>query len=138
MTINEALTKLDALKPNNYTDAEKIGWLDHIERVLYTEIFSKHEDDPTIVIEPGDDGEEIETKGFNGYDDDTDLDTELLVPDTYADLYVHYLMSQVDYYNAEFDRYSNTSTMFNVSYQNFANYWMREHRVLATTPLVLF
>ena len=138
MTINEALTKLDALKPNNYTDAEKIGWLDHIERVLYTEIFSKHEDDPTLVIETGDDGEEIEIKGFNGYDDYTDLDTELLVPDTYADLYVHYLMSQVDYYNAEFDRYQNTSTMFNTSYQNFANYWMREHRVLATTPLVLF
>ena len=138
MKINEALTKLDALKPNNYTDAEKIGWLDHIERVLYTEIFSKHEDDPTIVIESGDDGEEIETKGFNGYDDDTDLDTELLVPDTYADLYVHYLMSQVDYYNAEFDRYQNTSTMFNTSYKNFAKYRMREQRVLAATPLVLF
>lgn len=138
MTINEALTKLDALKPNNYTDAEKIGWLDHIERVLYTEIFSKHEDDPTTEIGLDENGEEIEIKGFHGYDDDTDRDTELLVPDTYADLYVHYLMAQVDYYNAEFDRYGNTSTMFNQSYQNFANYWMREHRVLATTPLVLF
>ena len=90
------------------------------------------------MIETGEDGEEIEIKGFNGYDDDTDRDTELLVPDTYADLYVQYLMSQVDYYNAEFDRYQNTSMMFNTSYQNFANYWMREHRVLATTPLVLF
>ena len=139
MTIQELLNQVDDLKPNQYTDANKLAWLSKIERTLYVELFSKHEDDPTeeISVDP-ETGEETVTRGFNDYTEDTDQDTELLVPEPYTDLYLHYICAQIDYWNGEMARYQNSSLMFNTAYQNFVNYWVREHKTLQDGCLVLF
>ena len=128
MTIQEVLSEVDGLKPNEYTDAEKIKWLDHIERTLYLELFALREGDPTETTEINDDNEETTTSGFSGYTEDTDQDTELLVPEPYSDLYKHYIMAQIDYSQAEYERYAASSSMFNNAYQNFVNYWIRNHK----------
>jgi len=113
MTIQEALTKCDGLKPSQYDDIQKIGWLSDVEATIKKEIIDTH-----------DGGIDIE---FNKYDENTDYSTKLIASEPYSDLYVQYLMAQIDYYNAEFQRYNNTSNMFNAKYQDFANYWNRTH-----------
>lgn len=60
------------------------------------------------------------------------MDTELLVPDPYTDLYKYYLFSMIDFTNEEMDRYTNSMLMFNTSWQEFVNYWYRTHDTILT------
>ena len=113
MKILEAITKIDTLKPNSYSQAEKIKWLSTLDGVIKKEIIDTHEGGEGIV--------------FNGYDDDTSLDTELLVPSPYCDIYIRYLEAQIDYANAEYGKYNNSMAMYNSAYSTFERYYNRTH-----------
>lgn len=109
-TINDIISEVDELKPNQYDDELKIKWLSNLEGRIVDSVFKTHE------LE-----EEIE---FEGY---TDVSEELLVEAPYDELYKYYLMAMIDFNNSETDRYSNTSAMFNASYQAFANHYNKTH-----------
>ncbi len=113
MNIQNIIAKINVLKPNQYNANDIIAWLSDIDGQIYKEVVLTHSDSSTVV--------------FNGYDSSTPLSTELIAPDPYSELYIHYIMAQIDYYNAEWGRYNNTSAMFNVAYQDFVNYWNRNH-----------
>lgn len=113
MTIIEALNKVDVLKPNNYTQTEKVKWLSNLDWIIKTEIIDTHEG-----------GESIP---YNGYDVDTDVGTEMLVPHPYDDLYIKWLESQIDYNNAEYGKYNNSSTAYNNAYSAFERYYNRQY-----------
>lgn len=113
MTIIEAINKIDTLKPNNYTHSDKIKWLSNLDGLIKKEIIDTHKG-----------GSDIE---FNGYNDDTLLETELLVPSPYDDIYVKWLESQIDYANAEYGKYNNSSTAYNTAYSSFERYYNRTH-----------
>ena len=114
MTIQEVLTRIDNLKPNQYKITQKIAWISDIDGVIYKEIIKTHVNE--------------EDNEFVGYDDTTDLSTELLACEPYSELYVYYLMAQIDFCNGEYTRYNNTSALFNQAYQNYVNYYNRTHR----------
>lgn len=113
MKIIEAINKIDTLKPNNYTHSDKIKWLSNLDGIIKAEIIDTHEG-----------GSSIE---FNGYTDETLLETELLVPAPYDDIYVKWLESQIDYTNAEYGKYNNSSTAYNTAYSAFERYYNRTH-----------
>lgn len=113
MKILEAITKIDTLKPNTYSQTEKIKWLSTLDGTIKTEIIDTHEGGEGIV--------------FNGYGDDTSLDTELLVPSAYSDVYIRYLEAQIDYANAEYGKYNNAMAMYNNAYSSFERYYNRTH-----------
>lgn len=113
MKILEAITKIDTLKPNSYSQTEKIKWLSTLDGTIKNEIIDTHEGGEGIV--------------FNGYDDKTSLDTELLVPSPYCDVYLRYLEAQIDYANAEYGKYNNAMAMYNSAYSNFERYYNRTH-----------
>lgn len=113
MTIIEAITHVDTVKPNSYGQTEKIKWLSELDGVIKAEIIDTHED-----------GEDI---SFSGYTDDTDLTTTLLVPAPYDKLYTHYLEMQIDYANNEYGKYNNSMVMYNTAYSAFQVYYNREH-----------
>lgn len=113
MKILEAITKIDTLKPNSYSQTEKIKWLSTLDSIIKTEIIDTHEDGEGTV--------------FNGYDDTTSLDTELLVPSAYSDIYIRYLEAQIDYANAEYGKYNNAMAMYNTAYSSFERYYNRTH-----------
>ena len=117
MTINELITEVDDLKGNQFGDAQKIKWINEVEGRILEEILKKRELD-----------EGMELPEFVEYDENTNMDTELLVPAPYTDLYKYYLFSMIDLNNEEYDRYQNTAVLFNNSYQQFANYWYRTHK----------
>lgn len=61
------------------------------------------------------------------YDPELDMDTVLLVPEPYSNLYVKYLAAQVDYFNGELARYDNSMTLFNAALSAFADWYNRNN-----------
>lgn len=113
MTIIEAINKIDKLKPNTYTQPEKIAWLSTLDGMIKNEIIDTHE------------GSEAVT--FNGYEAETPLDTVLLVPFPYDDIYIKWLEAQIDYTNGETPRYENSMMAYNSVYSTFQRYYNRTH-----------
>lgn len=113
MTIMEVLYRIDEVKPNSYSQPEKIKWLSTLDGVIKSEIVDTHEGGEGVV--------------FNGYNEDSDLATELLVPAPYDDIYLRWLETQIDYANGEYGKYNNSMAMYNTAYTSFANYYNRTH-----------
>ena len=112
MKIIEAIQKVDALKPNNYSQEDKIKWLSTLDGIIKNEIIDTHEG-----------ADKVE---FNGYDISS-LETELLVPAPYDDVYIKWLEAQIDYHNGEIGKYSNSMTMYNSAYSAFERHYNRHN-----------
>ena len=113
MKIIEAIQAVDTLKPNTYSELEKIQWLSKLDSTIKTEIIDTHEGADDIT--------------FNGYDENTSLETELLVKAPYDDIYVSWLESRIDYANGEYAKYNNSTTVFNIAYTSFERYYNKSH-----------
>lgn len=113
MTIMDALYRVDELKPNSYTQPEKIKWLSSLDGVIKSEIIDTHEGGENIV--------------FSGYGEDADLSTVLLVPAPYDDIYIKWLEAQIDYTNGEYGKYNNSLVAYNDAYVLYQNYYNRTH-----------
>ena len=113
MTILEAIRRVDSLRHNTFTQAEKIGWLAQVDALVVQEVLRTHE------------GSEEAPSGC--YDAQTPLDQQLLVPPPYDELYLHYLCAQMDYYHGEYDRYNRSMGMYQAVWSAFANFYNRTH-----------
>lgn len=113
MTIIEAITKIDSLKPNAYTPTDKIRWLSRLDGRAKEEIIDTHEG--------------ATDTAFEGYNDETPLDTELLIPYPHDEVYTLWLEAQIDYANNEYGRYNNSISMFNSTYSAFERWYNRNH-----------
>lgn len=113
MTIIEAINKIDAQKTNTYSQEDKICWLDRLDRMIKLQIIDTHEGAENVT--------------FDGYGEDTDLHTVLLVPAPYDEVYLRWLGAQIDYSNEEINKYNASITMFNTAYEGFEKYYNRTH-----------
>ena len=116
MKVIEAIQGVDALKPNSYSQEDKIKWLSTLDGIIKTEIIDTHEGANKVI--------------FNGYDN-TSLDTELIVPAPYDDIYIKWRESQIDYNNGEIGRYTNSKNMYNTAYTTFERYYNRKNMPLS-------
>ena len=112
MTVQEALAQADIIKPNQFEEGVKLRWLNDIEGKVYQ------------VMRMRKGSEEIREPDINM---ESGYDKELLLPDLYSELYMHYLSAMIDYYNGETARYNNSMYMFNSVWGEFENYWYRTH-----------
>lgn len=113
MTIIEAIHAIDSIKPNGYSQSDKVRWLSMLDGLVKAEIIDTHEGAEGVV--------------FNGYDDNTPLDTVLLIPAPYDNVYVLWLQAQIDYANEETAKYKNSSSAYNHAYNEFQRYYNRTH-----------
>lgn len=113
MTIIESINRVDIIKPNSYSQDEKIYWLSTLDGTVKSEIIDTHEG-----------GESV---SFSGYDRNTRLDTKLLIPAPYDEVYIRYLEMQIDYANGEYNKYNNSMALFNAEYSSFERHYNREH-----------
>lgn len=113
MKISEAITQIDSLKPNTYTDSEKVAWLSRLDGMIKRFIVDTHEG-----------SEEVP---FSGYTDDTDKTTEMLVPAPFDDIYLRWLEAQIDYANGEYDRYNNSVLAYKDIYDGYSGWYNRTH-----------
>ena len=112
MRVCDAIDRVDSLKHNTDTSAEKIEWLSQLDGNIKNEIIDTHESDDDIF--------------FYGYTED-DMETELLVEAPYDVLYIRWLEAQIDYYNGEINRYNNSMMMYQAAYDNYDRYYNRTH-----------
>jgi hypothetical protein len=124
MTIIEAITRVDTVKPNTYSQTEKIKWLSELDGIIKAEIIDTHEG-----------GENV---AFSGYTAETDLNTKLLVPAPYDEVYVRYLEMQIDYANNEYGKYNNSMVMYNSVYTAFEKYYNRDHMPISRGRRFIF
>ena len=113
MTIIEAINRIDSVKPNGYTQAEKMRWLSTLDGIIKTNIIDTHEG--------------AEGVSFDGYTEETNLTTKLLVPAPYDEIYLFWLESKIDYWNGELGRYNNSISMYNAAFAEFQRYYNRTH-----------
>ena len=113
MMIADAIEQIDNLKHNTYGQGEKIRWLSRVDSMVKRLIIDTHEGSEDVY--------------FTGYDEDTDIETEMLVPAPFDELYLRWLEMQIDYANGEYSKYNNSAEMFNTSYQAYANHYNRTH-----------
>lgn len=113
MTLIEAINRVDALKPNAYSQEEKISWLSDLDGMILRDVIKKHEGGDGIT--------------FDGYTSETPLNTELIVKDPYEEMYICWLESKIDYNNAEYARYNNSVTRYNDIYVEFSRDYNRNH-----------
>ena len=112
MKIFEAIETCDRQKPNGYSREDKIHWLSKLDGMIFENIISRHEGGPET---------------FGGYTPETDDGTELLAEDMFADMYVKWLFAQIDFANAEMQRYNNSVAMFNSLLNDYAKAYTRKH-----------
>lgn len=119
MTVQEAISQVDALCPNRYTIEDKVRWLNEVDARIDKEILSKYEE----AYEGG------LPYTYTPYTV-SDLSTRLLAPAPYSTMYVYYLQSRINYADNETDRYNNSSAMFNQAYFEFGNYFNSTQKAL--------
>lgn len=124
MKIIEAINRIDAVKPNSYSQEEKVRWLSALDGTVKKEIIDTHEGGEKVV--------------FNGYTETTPITTELIIPAPYDDVYIRYLEMQIDYANGEYGKYNNSMVMYNLAYAAFEKFYNKEHRPLARGKKFVF
>lgn len=118
MTILQVKDKLQALKPHAYEASEVVAWLSTVEGRVYAELIQTHANDDLIV--------------FAGYTAETPDSTLLIAPEPYDELYLYYLMMQVDLHNMELDKYNNSLTLYKEAWNAFARFWNRTYLPVQT------
>lgn len=116
MTIMEAISRVNDRKHNTVGQEEKLAWLSQVDMSIKRQIIDTHEGGEGTV--------------FDGYSSDTDLETQLLVPQPFDIIYLHWLEAQIDYRNGEPDRYNASIMLYNAAWENFENYYNRTHMPL--------
>jgi hypothetical protein len=116
MKIIEAINEADALKANALPETIKIKWLSRLDQKIKQEIIDTHE------LNEGE-----EEPVISDYTPEN-TETELLVPEPYAEMYIHWLSAQIDYYNMELDGFNAANAMFESVHESFRNAYNASHR----------
>ena len=115
MTIDQAITRIDTLKANSYSRAQKIAWLSELDGRIYHEIILTHA---------------APAGGYPSYEPysaETAGGTELLAAYPYDDVYERYLACQIDIANREIGFYQNDMALFNTAYKAYGDAYNRTH-----------
>ena len=107
MKLRESILFADSLKPNAFTEEQKLLWLNELEGRIQSLI---HGFDSDKVIR---------------YTMPEDEERELIVPSPYDSVYWKWLCAMIDYANGEYDKYINTQMSANSVYQEYAKWVVR-------------
>lgn len=113
MTIAEIITQVDSLRRNTYEQKEKIRWLSQLDQRVKSRIIDTHEGGTDVT--------------FTGYNEDTDTEAVLLVPAPYDEMYLHYLIAQIEYFDQQEGRYNNANSLFESVWNDYASWYNRTH-----------
>ena len=124
MKISEAIDKAIEYVPNTIDRSMLIEWLSRLDWQIKTEVLDNYKHDT-----------EIE---YNGYDGNTDENTQLLVGAPYDELYIRYLEAQLHRYYDETNKYNNCIVEFNAIYSKFKAQYNRTHKHKGATKFKFY
>lgn len=115
MTIGSVIQETNDWMPNTIDETQKIKWLKRLDEQITEEIIDTH----------------VKPKGYTRPDFSTyDLDTNLVVEDMHAELYVSYLRMKIALVQMESERYQLEYTNYNNQLITYRNYYNRNHMPL--------
>ena len=113
MKIIDAINQINSLKPNTYSETQKILWLSQLESMVKRLVIDTHEG-----------GEGIP---FEGFTEDVDTNTQLLMPAPFDVAYLYWLEAQIHYANEDIDMYNSAIMMFNSAFSEYKADYKRNH-----------
>ena len=113
MKLQDAIAQIDHLRPHGFDDVTLTRWISDLDAQIYSEYIKNHEGTEGIA--------------HGSYDSENDMGTELLVPSPYDDLYIKYLMVQIDFHNADIAKYNNSMMMYNTALSAYIDHFNREN-----------
>lgn len=113
MRIIDANNQINSLKPNTYSETQKILWLSQLESMVKRLVIDAHEG-----------GEGI---SFEGFTEDVDTNTQLLMPAPFDVAYLYWLEAQIHYANEDIDMYNSAIMMFNSAFSEYKADYKRNH-----------
>lgn len=114
MTVNELLKRVDEQKPNAFSVAQKVSWLNDIETQIQE--FLGYDGSRWVVYT----------------DSDEDLAKELIVDRPYSNVYIAWLKAKIDFDNEEYESYQNNQAQFSSEFASFKSYALRNGLVSTT------
>lgn len=113
MKICEAISQINSLKPNTYSDKQKIYWLNQLESMVKRLVIDTHEG-----------GDQI---AFDGFNENTSVETQLFMPSPFDMAYIYWLEAQIHYANEDIDMYNSAILMFNATFSEYKADYKRNH-----------
>lgn len=104
MTVRELLDYVDGVYPSQYTDSEKIKWLNEAEEQIFNYLLQFDKD--------------IEWSPYDASSDD-----ELLIDE--PGIYALYISSMSDFANGEFARYNNKAILYQAKMDDWKSAYIR-------------
>ena len=108
MTPNKAIEIVDSLKPNTYTEEDKLRWINELDGMVKDLVIQEEEVTP--------------------YNYPEDMDKELVIPFPYDNLYALYLEAMIDRTNREYANYNNSASLFETRFDEYKKAYIREHK----------
>lgn len=110
MTIRTLLDYVQAVKPSSFTDEQMLVWINELEARVQLEVMQRW---PGEVIQ---------------YSLPEDENAQLILTPPHDGCYRYYLQAMIDYENGEYNRYANTSQMFNAAWDDFVTWFAEKYR----------
>lgn len=133
MTVAGIIEQFNTERPNQVDDDLKLGWLKRCEQMIINEVIISHEHDladedkvsltvhgSTLKITPA--------GSLESHMDSFGLDTELLVPEPYDEVYIYYLDQKIGITQADTKRYNMAVTQYNNSLLAYQQYFNRTYK----------
>lgn len=107
-TPNKVIEIVDRLKPNSYSEEDKLRWINELEGMVQRLV--------------------IQADNIIEYVYPDDMDRELMIPAPFEDVYSLFLEAKIDYYNKEIGNYNNSAMMFEAQFSEYKKDYIRKHR----------
>ena len=147
MTAGDILADYNTDRPNQVEDERKLRWLRTLDAQVMREVIYSHaneytEDSGVDIGDPLNTDAEVliplteEDDALQCDEDDAvrnliknfGVNTELIIPEPYGDVYIHFLDEKIALMNNDIDRYNTTSALYNNAYLTYQQWYNRTHR----------
>ena len=99
MTALAVIQELDSLRPNGFSQEQKLQWVDRLDQFIRRVVLLRYGEAPEIPMgEP---------------------DRELIMPEPFTEGYLYWLEAKLHYFNQEIDRYNAAIRMFRGSFEDY-------------------
>ena len=105
MKIREIFNRVDNFKSSEWGNEQKLEWLNTLEGEIYDDVVLTHENPNNIT--------------YTEHETDNE---DVIAPDRFCDMYIFYLLMQIDLFNGDLNRYNADAALY-MEKRNDFNAW---------------
>lgn len=135
MTVAGIIEQYNSEFNNQIDDSVKLGWLKKLEQMIINEVINSHAhdlaDNNSLNLKVSGSTLHITKAGsLKDHIDSWDMDTELLVPEPYDDLYIYFLDQRIALRTNDKSKFNAATTMYNNALLQYQQYFNRTYPTL--------